>query len=77
MRRYPVISPYVTKSKFIERRDEVTLSGRLLKKASSRLLKKTQKRGARKIDEWKRTYSTLQRGRLRRNEACGSFSVAC
>jgi hypothetical protein len=35
---------------------------RVLKKASCRLLKKIQMRGARKIDERRRTYSTLQRG---------------
>jgi hypothetical protein len=37
-------------------------SSRVLKKASCRLLKKIQRRGARKIDERRRTYSTLQRG---------------
>jgi hypothetical protein len=34
----------------------------VLKKASCRLLKKIQMRGAKKIDEWRRTHSTLQRG---------------
>jgi hypothetical protein len=32
----------------------------LLKKASCRLLKKIQRRGARKIDKRRRTYGTLQ-----------------
>ncbi len=40
----------------------MTYSSGVLKKASCRLLKKIQMQGARKIDERRRTYSTLQRG---------------
>jgi hypothetical protein len=42
--------------------DEFCFPSRGLKKASCRLLKNIQVRGARKIDERRRTYSTLQRG---------------
>ena len=46
---------------------------RLLKNSGCRLLKKIQRRGARKIDELRRTYSTLQRGDLSATKHMGLF----
>jgi hypothetical protein len=42
-----------------------------------RLLKKTQKRGARQIDEWRRTRSVRRSEAIERNEAYEAFSAAC
>jgi hypothetical protein len=44
-----------------------------LKNSGCRLLKKIQRRGARKIDELRRTYSTLQRGDLSATKHMGLF----
>jgi len=43
------------------------------KKASCRLLKKIQRRGARQIDERRRTYSTSQRGDWAATKHMGLF----
>ena len=48
-------------------------SSRLLKNSGCRLLKKIQRRDARKIDELRRTYSTSQRGDLSATKHMGLF----
>jgi hypothetical protein len=48
-----------------------------LKKFGCRLLKKTQRRGARKIDEWRRTCLVRWSEAIERNEAYEVFSAAC
>jgi hypothetical protein len=53
---------------------QIKLTSRLLKNSGCRLLKKIQRRGARKIDELRRTYSTLQRRDLSATKHMGFFS---
>jgi hypothetical protein len=48
-------------------------TSRLLKNSGCRLRKKIQRRGARKIDELRRTYSTLDRGDLSATKHMGLF----
>jgi hypothetical protein len=43
----------------------------------SRLLKKTQRRGARKIDEGRRGHTVRWSEAIERNEAYEAFSAAC
>src|SRR5882724_1150100 len=52
-----------------------TLTG--LKKSGCRLIKKIQRRGARKIDERRRTWLVRCSEAIERNEAYGTFSAAC
>jgi hypothetical protein len=49
----------------------------MLKNSDCRLLKKTQRRGARKIDERRRTCSVRWSEAIKRNEAYEVFSAAC
>jgi hypothetical protein len=48
-----------------------------LKKSGCRLIKKIQRRGARKIDERRRTWLVRCSEAIERNEAYGTFSAAC
>ena len=48
-------------------------TSRLLKNSGCRLFKKIRRRGARKIDELRRTYSTLERGDLSATKHMGLF----
>ena len=52
-------------------------TSRLLKNAIYRLLKKIQRRGARKIDERRRTYPVRCSEAIERNEVYEAFSAAC
>jgi len=53
------------------------LPSRLMKTSVCRLLKKTQRRGARKIDERRRTWAVRWSETIERNEAYEFFSEAC
>jgi hypothetical protein len=48
-----------------------------MKNSDCRLLKKTQRRGARKLDERRRTYTVRCSEAIERNEAYEAFSAAC
>jgi hypothetical protein len=48
-----------------------------MKNSVCRLLKKTQRQGARKIDERRRTYAVRCSEAIERNEAYEAFSAAC
>jgi len=50
---------------------------RVLKISICRLLKKTQRRGARKIEEQRRTYPVRWSEAIERNEAYEAFSAVC
>jgi hypothetical protein len=56
------LADLATSFEVVRRMQIAPITSRVLKKASCRLLKKIQRRGARKIDERRRTYSTSQRG---------------
>ena len=58
-------------------RCSMTVGCRVLKNSFDRLVKKVQLRGARKIDERRRTYSVRWSEAIERNEVNEPFSTAC
>jgi hypothetical protein len=61
----------------ISARNDAAMMCMRLKNSGCRLLKKIQRRGARRIDERRRTWAVRWSEAIERNEAYESFSAAC